>query len=91
MDAFTQKLVSQYGYSLGISPKYRIMQEKSEQDILKTEVFDKLFESYMQKHQGIFIALVQNFSGKAKTANSFKQLVYQIHQFCQSTDNPKNG
>ncbi|RMI76622.1 helicase-exonuclease AddAB subunit AddA [Streptococcus iniae] len=89
MDAFTQKLVSQYGYSLGISPKYRIMQEKSEQDILKTEVFDKLFESYMQKHQGIFIALVQNFSGKAKTANSFKQLVYQIHQFCQSTDNPK--
>lgn len=89
MDAFTQKLVSQYGYVLGISPKYRIMQEKSEQDILKSEVFDKLFENYMQQYKDDFIALVQNFSGRAKTASAFKNLVYQIHQFCQSTDNPK--
>lgn len=43
MDAFTQKLVNQYGYTLGISPTFRIMTDKSEQDILKNEVFLTFF------------------------------------------------
>ena len=43
MDAFTQKLVTQYGYTLGISPNFRILQDKSEQDLLKNDVFDDLF------------------------------------------------
>ena len=46
MDAFTQKLVTQYGYTLGISPNFRILQDKSEQDLLKNDVFDDLFTDY---------------------------------------------
>lgn len=90
MDAFTQKLVGRYGYTLGISPHFRIMQDKTEQDYLKKEVFSKLFASYLEGTQGqLFKALVKNFSGNRKDATGFRQVVYQIHQFSQSTDDPE--
>lgn len=44
MDAFTQKLVNQYGYTLGISPTFRIMTDKSEQDLIKNDVFADLLQ-----------------------------------------------
>ncbi|WP_262367654.1 UvrD-helicase domain-containing protein, partial [Streptococcus pyogenes] len=46
MDAFAQKVLIRYGYSIGISPQFRIMQDKAEQDILKRNVFSKLFEEF---------------------------------------------
>ena len=88
MDAFTQKLVNQYGYTLGISPTFRIMTDKSEQDILKNDVFADLFSDYMTgKQKDFFRQLVHNFSGKDSTA--FKNMVYTIYDFSQSTSNPK--
>ncbi|MDE7493987.1 UvrD-helicase domain-containing protein, partial [Streptococcus agalactiae] len=47
MDAFTQKIVNQYGYTLGISPIFRILQDKNEQDVIKNEVYADLFSDYM--------------------------------------------
>ena len=90
MDAFTQKLVNQHGYLLGISPMFRIMAEKSEQDILKGQVFQDLFSDYMtgQSSQD-FIKLVRNFSGNRKDSSAFRALVYDIYQFSQSTASPK--
>ncbi|MBM7643415.1 helicase-exonuclease AddAB subunit AddA [Streptococcus loxodontisalivarius] len=89
MDAFTQKLVNQYGYLLGISPLFRIMQDKSEQDILKNEVYADLFADYMSgKDQKDFSALVRNFAGNRKDSQSFRGLVYKVHSFAQSTANP---
>lgn len=35
MDAFTQKLVNQYGYLLGVSPIFRIMTDPAEQTLMK--------------------------------------------------------
>lgn len=35
MDSFTQKLVITYGYSLGISPQFRILQDETEKASLK--------------------------------------------------------
>lgn len=49
MDAFAQKVVSRYGYSIGISSQFRIMQDKAEQDVLKQEVFSKLFNEFMNQ------------------------------------------
>ena len=90
MDAFTQKLVNQYGYTLGISPSFRIMTEKSEQDILKNDVFEDLFSDYMRgDSKSVFIKLVKNFSAHRKDSENFKQQVYKIYDFSQATDNPK--
>lgn len=49
MDAFAQKVVSRYGYSIGISSQFRIMQDKAEQGVLKQEVFSKLFSEFMNQ------------------------------------------
>ncbi|MBJ8325448.1 helicase-exonuclease AddAB subunit AddA [Streptococcus pacificus] len=91
MDAFTQKVVSQYGYLLGISPQFRILQDKSEQDIIKHDVFDHLFDRYMSSEKAeLFSKVVINFSGQRKDAKAFYQVVDTIHQFIQSTSDPLN-
>ncbi|MBM7636441.1 helicase-exonuclease AddAB subunit AddA [Streptococcus saliviloxodontae] len=90
MDAFTQKLVNQYGYLLGISPLFRIMQDKSEQDILKNEVYADLFQDYMScKDARLFQDLVRNFAGNRKDSQAFRQLVYKVYAFAQSTASPE--
>src|SRR5699024_11937153 len=50
MDAFTQKLVNQYGYTLGISLTLRIMTDTSEQALIKNDVFADLFADYITGH-----------------------------------------
>lgn len=90
MDAFTQKLVNQFGYLLGISPIFRIMTDESEQAILKNEVYTRLFADYTNGPQADeFIKLVRNFTGKRKDSQTFRDIVYQIYQFSQSTADPK--
>ena len=90
MGAFTQKVVNQYGYTLGISPTFRIMTDKSEQDLVKNDVFADLFADYMTgQNQDIFRKLVRNFSGNRKDTTAFRGIVYKIYDFSQATDNPK--
>ncbi|MFA9468061.1 helicase-exonuclease AddAB subunit AddA [Streptococcus sp. E24BD] len=90
MDAFTQKLVGEYGYLLGLSPKFRILTDKSEQDLLKKEVFDDLFDDYMRgTSASVFKQLVRNFSVNRKDVKAFRQVVDQIVTFVQSTPNPQ--
>lgn len=90
MDAFTQKLVNQYGYLLGISPIFRIMTDNSEQDLLKNEVYADLFDDYMKKDDsGDFKHLVRNFAGSRKDSRGFRSLVYQIYAFSQATASPE--
>lgn len=90
MDAFSQKLVNQYGYLMGISPIFRIMTDEHEQDILKKEVYTELFTDYMQGAQAeLFRTLVRNFSGNRKDSRDFRQIIYQIYNFSQSTASPE--
>ncbi|MFS1664283.1 helicase-exonuclease AddAB subunit AddA [Streptococcus sp. zg-JUN1979] len=90
MDAFTQKLLSQYGYTLGISPQFRILQDDNEQLLIKNDVFADLFADYMQgKDADLFMRLVKNVSGNAKSSQVFRQEVYKIYTFSQATDNPQ--
>ena len=90
MDSFTQKVLNKYGYLLGLAPNFRILQSASEQTMLKNEVFQQLFEQYYSGEQkDIFEKLVKNFTGKKKNISGFRQQVYAIYQFLQSTSNPQ--
>ena len=67
MDAFTQKVLSRYGYLLGLAPNFRILQSASEQLILQNEVFSQVFDRYYDSEcQVLFSRLVKNFTGKRK-------------------------
>lgn len=90
MDSFTQKFLTKHGYLLDFAPNFRILQNESEQLLLKNEVFRQVFEKHYQgKEQEQFSQLVKNFAGKSKDARGLRKQVHMIYDFLQSTSNPQ--
>ena len=90
MDSFTQKFLTKHGYLLDLAPNFRILENESEQLLLKNEVFRQVFEKhYQSKEQEQFSQLVKNFAGKSKDARGLRKQVYMIYDFLQSTSNPQ--
>ena len=90
MDSFTQKFLGKHGYLIDIAPKFRILQNESEQLILKNEVFHQVFEDhYQDENKEKFSRLVKNFAGRGKDERGLRQQVYKIYDFLQSTSSPQ--
>lgn len=90
MDSFTQKFLGKHGYLIDIAPNFRILQNESEQLILKNEVFHQVFELHYQgENKENFSRLVKNFAGRGKDERGLRQQVYKIYDFLQSTSNPQ--
>lgn len=91
MDSFTQKFLTKHGYLLDIAPNFRILENESEQLLLKNEVFRQVFEShYQDQDKDNFSRLVKNFAGRSKDARGLRKQVYMIYDFLQSTSNPQD-
>ena len=90
MDSFTQKFLGKHGYLIDIAPNFRILQNESEQLILKNEVFHQVFEDHYQgENKKNFSRLVKNFAGRGKDERGLRQQVYKIYDFLQSTSSPQ--
>ena len=90
MDSFTQKFLGKHGYLIDIAPNFRILQNESEQLILKNEVFHQVFEDHYQgENKESFSRLVKNFAGRGKDERGLRQQVYKIYDFLQSTSSPQ--
>ena len=90
MDSFTQKFLGKHGYLIDIAPNFRILQNQSEQLLLKNEVFHEVFEEHYQgKQKESFSHLLKNFAGRGKDERGLRQQVYKIYDFLQSTSNPQ--
>ena len=90
MDSFTQKFLAKHGYLLDLAPNFRILQNESEQLLLKNEVFRQVFEQHYQgKDKDNFSRLVKNFAGRSKDTRGLRKQVYMIYDFLQSTSNPQ--
>lgn len=90
MDSFTQKFLGKHGYLIDIAPNFRILQNESEQLLLKNEVFHQVFESHYQgENKEKFSRLVKNFAGRGKDERGLRQQVYKIYDFLQSTSSPQ--
>ena len=90
MDSFTQNFLAKHGYLIDLAPNFRILQNESEQLLLKNEVFQQVFERhYQNQEQAKFSQLVKNFAGKSKDARGLRKQVYMIYDFLQSTSNPQ--
>ena len=90
MDSFTQKFLGKHGYLIDIAPNFRILQNESEQLILKNEVFNQVFEEHYQgENKEKFSRLVKNFAGRGKDERGLRQQVYKIYDFLQSTSSPQ--
>lgn len=90
MDSFTQKFLGKHGYLIDIAPNFRILQNESEQLLLKNEVFHQVFEEHYQgENKEKFSSLVKNFAGRGKDERGLRQQIYKIYDFLQSTSNPQ--
>ena len=90
MDSFTQKFLGKHGYLIDIAPNFRILQNESEQLILKNEVFHQVFEDHYQgENKEKFSRLVKNFAGRGKDERGLRQQIYKIYDFLQSTSSPQ--
>lgn len=90
MDSFTQKFLGKHGYLIDIAPHFRILQNESEQLLLKNEVFHQVFEEHYQgENKENFSRLVKNFAGRGKDERGLRQQVYKIYDFLQSTSSPQ--
>ena len=90
MDSFTQKFLGKHGYLIDIAPNFRILQNESEQLILKNEVFHQVFEDHYQgENKESFSRLIKNFAGRGKDERGLRQQVYKIYDFLQSTSSPQ--
>lgn len=90
MDSFTQKFLGKHGYLIDIAPNFRILQNQSEQLLIKNEVFHEVFEVHYQgENKENFSRLVKNFAGRGKDERGLRQQVYKIYDFLQSTSNPQ--
>ena len=90
MDSFTQKFLGKHGYLIDIAPNFRILQNESEQLLLKNEVFHQVFEEHYQgENKEKFSSLVKNFAGRGKDERGLRQQVYKIYDFLQSTSSPQ--
>ena len=90
MDSFTQKFLGKHGYLIDIAPNFRILQNESEQLLLKNEVFHQVFEDHYQgENKENFSRLVKNFAGRGKDERGLRQQVYKIYDFLQSTSSPQ--
>ena len=90
MDSFTQKFLGKHGYLIDIAPNFRILQNESEQLILKNEVFHQVFEDhYQDENKEKFSRLVKNFAGRGKDERGLRQQVYKIYDFLQSASSPQ--
>ena len=90
MDSFTQKFLGKHGYLIDIAPNFRILQNESEQLILKNEVFHQVFEDhYQDENKEKFSLLVKNFAGRGKDERGLRQQVYKIYDFLQSASSPQ--
>ena len=91
MDSFTQKFLTKHGYLIDLAPNFRILQNESEQLILKNEVFRQVFEGHYQgQDKDNFSRLVKNFAGRSKDARGLRKQVYAVYEFLQSTSNPQS-
>ncbi|MEW4497206.1 helicase-exonuclease AddAB subunit AddA [Streptococcus oralis] len=90
MDSFTQKFLGKHGYLIDIAPNFRILQNESEQLLLKNEVFHQVFEEHYQGEDKEKLSrLVKNFAGRGKDERGLRQQVYKIYDFLQSTSSPQ--
>ncbi len=90
MDSFTQKFLLEHGYLIDIAPNFRILENDRDQLLLKNEVFHDVFDKYYKNQQTKdFYKLVSNFAGNKKDESNFKNQVYKIYDFLQSTSNPQ--
>ena len=86
LHSFCIDIVKNYFYLQEIDPNFRIADE-TENNLLKMEVLEDLFEKEYEKHDDLFLGLVEIF-GSSKEDKPLQDLVLNLYEFIQSNPKP---
>ncbi|GFH41592.1 ATP-dependent helicase/nuclease subunit A [Lactococcus hodotermopsidis] len=91
MDSFTLKFLKENFYLKNLDPTFRLLVDKTEQDVIKREIFEQLVDDYLSEKGSIsqerFIKVMNNFSTDRKIDN-FYRVLDKINTFAVSLENP---
>ncbi len=85
--SFCAKLIRRYFFVAGVSPDFKIADEKKKTLIVE-EVLNKLFLTLYERGEVGFLTLV-NRHGKYRSDKGLKELVKNIYEFIQSDKSPE--
>ncbi|CAH1850370.1 helicase-exonuclease AddAB subunit AddA [Convivina intestini] len=86
IDAFALKLIENYYYKIGLDPRFRLLSDTAERQMLRQDVVDEVFSDYYDpKHPQYadFMALVDNFANP-NYDNPFKDQILRLAEFAQA-------
>ncbi|GFH40494.1 helicase-exonuclease AddAB subunit AddA [Lactococcus insecticola] len=101
MDKFTLKFLKENFYLKKLDPTFRLLVDKTEQDLIKRSIFDALVERHLSSDglteddsenslllsKSRFIAVMKNFSSDRKI-DGFYTVLDKINTFADSLENP---
>ncbi|MDR0298975.1 MAG: helicase-exonuclease AddAB subunit AddA [Streptococcaceae bacterium] len=86
-DAFVNSFVKEYYNVVQVDPNFRVLTDVAEQNLIKNQIFSELVEEHLSVEQSErFEKLAKNFSND-RNINGFKNIVYKVYSYCQSTVN----
>lgn len=93
MDSFTLKFLKEHFYLKNLDPSFRLLVDKTEQDVIKQGIFDQLVEDFLAGNGVIskdrFVKVMENFSTDRKIT-PFYGVLDKINTFADSLENPLN-
>ncbi len=87
IDSFCARLVRKYFFEAGVSPDFKICDEK-QASVLKSESIDKTFREFYESGDKDFLMLLTRH-GKYRSDRDLKALVLKIYEFLQNSAEPE--
>ncbi|EHN58869.1 helicase-exonuclease AddAB subunit AddA [Oenococcus kitaharae] len=81
LDAFSLKIIERYYAAIGLDPRYRILADQTEKDLLIQEVIDNTFNSSYKDSR--FLELLANFSSASRDQD-LKKLVIRLNSMAEA-------
>lgn len=89
MDAFCQWLVQKDYYAIDLDPNFRILADKTEQEMLRDSVWEDVREDlYGNDEDGSFARLTRNFSND-RGDDGLTDVVLSLYDFSNANQDPK--
>ncbi|MDN6900268.1 helicase-exonuclease AddAB subunit AddA [Oenococcus sicerae] len=85
LDSFSLRIIERYYPVIALDPRYRILADQTEKDLLVKDVLDRSFEDFY--HEESFLALVANFAS-ASHDQELKNLIIKLNTMAETRTNP---
>lgn len=78
--AFCSNVIKKFYYLIDLDPKYRLMTDQTEQELLKEKAWDLIRNKYYKENDADFINLTKNFSND-RNDDGMQEIIFKLYNF----------